>query len=192
VSDRRSVVADGTARVNRIGVRLLGASQVVMCECGGVDRATGDWVLVERGDKERRLGRVVVAAGRWRGSPVVSTWRVLRAVTPEEMATMVPLIEPAPTLRTWPEIGSTGPARLAPLDRSGMSDLSLGGEDERFRRAKGELPALGQAVRTDQGDGIVLAIDVARRVVTFALTDTGSEIVVRADDLIPPLTGQPA
>ena len=167
----------------RVGIRFPGSSVMTMCESGEGAWTVGDWVLVDDRDG-KRAGRVVVAPGRWRGTPGASACRVLGTLSAEEIAAYAPVSHATPATGLGTEVGSVGlvqtPQHATPLS----SSLSLGGEDERFRRLKLGLPRLGQRVRSGDGHCIVVAIDIVSRSVTCVVESDGAEIVVPAKDLL--------
>lgn len=166
-----------------VGVRFPGDPSVVFCVAGGVDCGTGDWIMLGRNGVER-LGRVVIATGRWSGSPVASGWYVLRGLSDEDPGHMPTSLNMFPVSPAQTEIGSTGPPESATPDRPDGAVVSSGGEDERFRRLKQALPLLGQIVQTGKGDGTVIEVDTVRRQVTCVPRGDGSEIVVSVDDML--------
>ncbi len=166
-----------------VGVRFPGDPSVVFCVAGRVDCRTGEWVMLGRNGVERP-GRVVIAAGRWSGSPVASGWSVVRGLGDEDPGHMPTSLNLFPASPAQTEIGSTGPPESVTPDRSDGTVVSSGGEDERFRRLKHAFPRLGQSVQTGKGDGTVIEVDTVRRQVTCVLRGDGSEIVVPVDDML--------
>lgn len=166
-----------------VGVRLAGSSGIRFCRTDGVQCSVGDWVLVD-GEELHHHGRVVVAADGWRGSPDAPSARVARRLRTDEVASLgAGTAKAAIAKRVGPEIGSTGPQPSNHASFEGSIEGSLSAEDDTFRRAKRSLPVLGQAVRTRQGGGRVIAIDVGRRAVTCELYGDGSEIDASSDEL---------
>ncbi len=175
----------GREQVRRVGVRFSGSAMVTMCESDKEGWTVGDWVLVEA-HNERRPGRVVVAPGRWRGSPNDSPWRVIGALPQEEIATVSVSAEVvASGTGTGPEFGSNGPVRSSGTPGGDVSGPSLSGEDDRFQRVKLGLPRLGQRVTVNDAQGVVLAVDTVRRSVTCAMESDGFEVVVPAEHVVP-------
>lgn len=165
-----------------VGIRFPGSSLVAMCEGSEESWTVGTWVLVD-GLNGERAGIVVVAPGTWRGSPGVSPGRVLRALSSDEVAIPSSDGAVAPVVEVGPEIGSVGRARAPVKAGQASSTVSLGGEDERFRRLKLGLPRPGQRVKSGEGYCIVLAVDTVSRLVTCAMESDGSDIVVPAERL---------
>lgn len=165
-----------------VGVRITGSADIVFCRCD-VACEIGAWVLV--GDDGRHLvGRVVIAADRWTGTPLEPGLRIVRQLTIDELIEQstdeigVPVIA-----SSGPEFGSTGRIPSSNGFHAVPTTGALSTEDDRFRRAKETLPVPGQTVSTRRGDGKVIAIDVVRRSVISVVASDGSEIVESADDL---------
>ncbi len=82
--------------------------------------------------------------------------------------------------------GTRQPTRLiGGLGTFGRKPYTLSRENEQYRKIKEDLPQLGQRVRTHDGEGMVVALQVFQELVTVRYTDGGREMTHPATDLLP-------
>ncbi|HEV2072235.1 MAG TPA: hypothetical protein VGR29_01220 [Thermomicrobiales bacterium] len=82
--------------------------------------------------------------------------------------------------------GTRQPTRLmGGLGTFGRKPDTLSRENEHYRKIKEDLPRLGQRVRTHDGEGMVVALQVFRELVTVRYTDGGREMAHPVTDLLP-------
>jgi cell fate regulator YaaT (PSP1 superfamily) len=81
-------------------------------------------------------------------------------------------------------VGTLQPTRLVGgLGTSGRKPHNLSHENEQYRKIQEDLPRLGQWVKTDCGEGMVVGLQVFRGIVTIRYRDGGLEMTHTVTDL---------
>ena len=170
-----------------IGVRFRNSTNVAFFTVDDSSLETGAWV------------EVPTPAG-------VEPARIV--IAPGQVVLYEPDGHPAPIVRvlTHDEVEKIGeprfreePAVAFPVTGPGLTDghCLLGGpgylhgpgtgesvEDDLYRQAKAGLPLPGQVVRTGEGDGCVVGIDVFRKLVTIRYHDPERDVTIPASDVL--------
>lgn len=148
-----------------VGLRLRNSSKVTFCNAGANQLDAGTWVIVDAGEGEE-AGQVIVAPRHMDASRL-----------PEKLATFIRVPEEA--------LYFPGEARTRSLSETPQGARLIGGigfvdparpgrslEDERFRRRKSHMPALGRRVVIGNDRATIVSCDVSTSMVTIQYDDT--------------------
>jgi cell fate regulator YaaT (PSP1 superfamily) len=170
----------GDEGASAVGVRFRDSGRIQFFESGVDSLEVGTWVACTT-SRGQEAGRVVIAPHQVLMSQLDGELKPIdRVLSREDVDRMEELREVLTReLGVSVQMRHVGPRDEALLigglgtcgrHRSGMSY-----ENELYRRAKQELPRLGQRIRTPEGEGLVVSLDVFKELVTVRLTDPSRE-----------------
>lgn len=191
------VPVERTRELHVVGVRTWAANRISYYRCDENTLQLGDWVMVPVTDGHS-IARVVIAPGQ------VLLWQLnddLESIDRRLEEDTVTREAYHDRTQRGQVARSAGERRIGGLGHGGRIQsstrrsfperesaafagplLAIGSiEDHEYRRAKAQVPALGQRVMTSLGVGTVVRTQPLRRLVTVRLADGGEFLVSSAE-----------